>query len=151
MGDGPLFDGRRAALRERQITELNHEAKALIDALVEDLDSTGLFDHEIADQSGTERSHIVRVKARAAHPPQALVAFAIDHSRLRPPRYLVVLNAIGGYEPKPRPPPDVSEVFTAYRDEIRTSFPELDDVLRERVERRLGVVLAPARKPNGEG
>jgi hypothetical protein len=139
-GPLPLFDPRRSPLRERQRSALEVEAEALVDALLEDLASTGLFDNEIADRSGTERAHYARVKAKQAHPPQALVAFGVDHSRLRPPRYLVVLNAIADYEPKPRPPPDVAAVLEAYRDEL--SAMKLDGVLRERVERKLGVVLS---------
>lgn len=141
MGDGPLFDGRRSALRERQLTELEREGKALTDALLEDLDSLGLDDAEIAERAKTDRGHLSRVRSRQAHPPQTLIAFAVDHSRHRPPHYLVALSAVGEYEPKPRPPPDVRAVLEAYRDELADM--KLDEILRDRVERRLGVVLQP--------
>jgi hypothetical protein len=147
---GPLFDPRRSAMRERQRTAVEAEADVLIDALFEDLASTGLQDAEIAERSGTERGHLSRVRAKQAHPPQALIAFAIDHSRHWPPRYLVALNAVADYEPKAKPPPDVSAVFSAYRDEVIAAFPELDAILIQRVERRLGCVLDPRRAAPGE-
>lgn len=141
----PLFDPRRSPLRERQRSAVEVEASALIDALFEDLASTGLQDTEIADRSNTERGHLSRVRAKQAHPPQSLVAFAIDHSRHRPPRYLVALNAVAAYEPKPLPPPDVAAVFEAYRGEVLQAFPELDAIIIGRVEQKLGVVLKPRR------
>jgi len=122
-------------------TETEREGSALVDALLEDLDSSGLMDAEICERTGTDRGHLSRIRAKQAHPSGALVAFAIDHSRIRPPRYLTVACGIGDHEPKPRPPPSVGAVLEAYRDELAASG--LDEHYRERVERRLGVVLAP--------
>jgi hypothetical protein len=146
---GPLFEPRQTQLRARQRLAVEITGDELIDALLEDLASTNLLDTEICERSGTDRGHFSRVKAKQAHPSQALVAFAVDQSRHRPPRYLVAINALADYEPRPRPPPDVGAVLEAYRDELRSKFPELDDVLRGRVERRLGVVLSPS-KTRGE-
>jgi hypothetical protein len=142
---GPLFEQRQTQLRARQRSAIELTGDELIDALLEDLASTNLLDAEICERSGTDRGHFSRVKAKQAHPSQALVAFAIDQTRHRPPRYLVAITALADYEPKPRPPPDVGAVLEAYRDEVRSRFPELDDVLRNRVERRLGVVLSPSK------
>jgi len=140
---GPLFDPRRAPLRERQRSEVEIEGDGLTAALLEDIDSSGYSDVEVCDRSGTDKGHMSRIRAKAAHPPQALVAWAIDHSRHRPPRYLVVACSVADHEPKPRPPPDVSAVLDAYRAELAAGG--LDDHFRERVEKRLGVVLGPTR------
>jgi hypothetical protein len=142
---GPLFEPRQTQIRARQRSVFEGFGVELIDALLEDLASTNLLDAEICEYSGTDRGHFSRVKAKQAHPSQALVAFAIDQSRHRPPRYLVAVTALADYEPKVRPPPDVGAVLEAYREEVRSRFPELDEGIRNRVERRLGVVLSPSK------
>jgi hypothetical protein len=143
--DGPLFEPRQSPLRVRQRSQLELEGEALIDALLEDLATTKLLDTEVCERTGTDRGHFARVRAKQAHPSQALVAFAVDHSRHRPPRYLVVLNSIADYEPKPRPPPDLAAVLDAYRDVVAGMDPDFDALVRAKVERKLGVVLAPAK------
>lgn len=144
-GDQAALFGPAPSYRARTRNVHEEAGAELTDALFEDLASMQLQDAEVCERSGIDRPHFSRVKARQAHPPESLIAFAIGNSRHRPARYLVVSCALGEHEPKPKPPPSVGDVLEAYRAELADM--KLDSLVRERVERRLGVVLAPGHQP----
>lgn len=111
------------------------EGDRIIDALLADLDSTGLTDDEIAERSDIDKAQLSRIRARKAHVPGKLLSWAIDQSRHRPPRFLVACCAAGDHEPKPLPPPEPAAFLAAYQAELAEMG--LEDLLRQRVARRL--------------
>lgn len=140
-GDQVGLFGPAPSYRARTRTVVEGLGDELTDALFEDLASTKLQDAEICERAAIDRPHFSRVKARQAHPPPPLVAWAIGNSRIRPARYLVVACGLADHEPKPKPPPSVADVLEAYRAELADA--RLDEHFKERVERRLNVILAP--------
>jgi hypothetical protein len=110
---------------------------ALLEALLEDIDSTGRTDLEIGDETGVGKSHISRVRQRLAHAPNALVRWATENSRHQPPRYLRVACSFAQYEPKPKPPPDLAERYAVLLEVLRERG---DEHVLQSMERRLGAV-----------
>lgn len=110
----------------------------LIAALAADLDSTGFCDEELEARTGIAAAQLSRIRHGQAHPPGKLIAWAIDQSRHRPPRIVAAICAAGEGEFKPKPPPSVEERHTATLDVLHEMG--IDEVVREKVARKLGVV-----------
>jgi hypothetical protein len=110
----------------------------IVSAVMEDVDSTGYSDERIAELTSVGAAQLSRIRSGQAHVPGSLMAWAIENSRHRPARTLVAVCAAGEGEFKPKPPPSVEERHEAYLAELHDMG--LDDVLREKVARRLGVV-----------
>jgi transcriptional regulator with XRE-family HTH domain len=113
------------------------EGAAIIAALCDDLDSTGLADDEIADRTGIDKAQLSRIRRAQAHPPGRLIAWAIDQSRHRPPRFVVATCAAAEGEFKPRPPPSVEDRHAATLDVLHDMG--IDEVVASKVAQRLGV------------
>ena len=124
----------RGVLRE---TSYELEGEAFTDALVEDLDSTGLTDDEIAERSKVDKAQLSRIRHKQAHAPGKLIAWAIDQSRNRPPHYVAAICTTAEGEFKPRPPPSVEDRHAATLDVLHEMG--IHEVVRERVARKLGV------------
>lgn len=114
------------------------EGESIVSALLEDLDSTGLPDDEIADRVQMEKAQLSRIRHKQAHPPGKLIAWGIEQSRHRPPRVVVAVCATADGEYRPKPPPSVEERHAATLDVLHEMG--IGDVVVERVARRLGVV-----------
>lgn len=114
------------------------EGESIVSALLEDLDSTGLPDDEIADRVQMEKAQLSRIRHKQAHPPGKLIAWGIEQSRHRPPRVVAAVCATADGEYRPKPPPSVEERHAATLDVLHEMG--IGDVVVERVARRLGVV-----------
>jgi transcriptional regulator with XRE-family HTH domain len=108
------------------------EGERLRTALLADLDASGLPDAEIADKVGIDRGQMSRIRQGKAHPPEALVVWAIEHGRLQ---YVRAVCAVAEGEFKPRPPPSPEERLQALEDELAAAG--LAEHFRLRVARRL--------------
>jgi hypothetical protein len=114
------------------------EGDAIVDALMADLDSTGLPDDEIADRVQMEKAQLSRIRHRQAHPPGKLIAWGIEQSRHRPPRVVVAVCATAEGEYRPKPPPSVEDRHAATLDVLHEMG--INDVVLARVAAKLGVV-----------
>lgn len=123
----------RGVIRDRY----EEEGEQIIDALMEDLDSTGRPDEDIADRAGVERAQLARIRQHKMHPPGRLIAWAIDNSRHQPPQVVVAICAAAEGEFKPKPPPSVEDRHAATLDVLHEMG--IAEVVRDRVARRLGV------------
>jgi hypothetical protein len=114
------------------------EGSRIVAGLMEDIDSTGFSDEEIAERTPVGAAQLSRIRTRQAHPPGALIAWAIENSRHRPPHVVVAINDCAGGEFKPRPPPSVEDRHAATLDVLHEMG--IGEVVVERVARKLGVV-----------
>jgi transcriptional regulator with XRE-family HTH domain len=123
----------RGVIRERH----EEEGEQLTAALMKDLDSTGLSDEEIAERTPVGAAQLSRIRSGQAHAPAALIIWAIDNSRIRPPAYATAICGVAEGEFRPKPPPSVEERHAAYLAELHAMG--IDAVVRDRVAKRLGV------------
>lgn len=114
------------------------EGGRIVTALAADLDSTGLSDKEIEERTGVGAAQLSRIRNGQAHPPGALLAWAIEQSRHMPARVLVAICAAGEGEFKPRPPPSVEDRYAATYEVLGEMG--IDEVVLARVARKLGMV-----------
>jgi transcriptional regulator with XRE-family HTH domain len=114
------------------------EGSRIVAGLMEDLDSTGYSDEEIAERTPVGAAQLSRIRTGQAHPPGALIAWAIEQSRHRPPHVVVAICAVAEGEFKPRPPPSVEERHAATLDVLHEMG--IGEVVVERVARKLGAV-----------
>jgi hypothetical protein len=114
------------------------EGDFIVDALMEDLDSTGLSDDELGERTGVEKAQLSRVRQHKAHAPGKLIAWAIDNSRHQPARVVAAVCAAAEGEFRPKPPPSVEDRHAATLDVLHDMG--IVDVVREKVARRLGMV-----------
>jgi hypothetical protein len=113
------------------------EGARIVAGLMEDLDSTGFSDEEIAERTPVGAAQLSRIRTGQAHPPGALVAWGIENSRHRPPRVVVAINGCAGGEFKPKPPPSVEDRHAATLDVLHDMG--IGDVVVAKVAQKLGV------------
>lgn len=113
------------------------EGDHIVDALLDDIDSTGLGDDEVGQRIDMDKAQISRIRQHKAHPPGRMFAWAIDNSRNKPPRVVVAICSAAEGEFKPKPPPSVEERHAATLDVLHEMG--IGEVVRERVARRMGV------------
>ena len=134
VAGAPTQRSFRGVIRE----SYEDEGARIVDALAADLDSTGLSDKEIEERTGVGAAQLSRIRSRQAHPPGALLAWAIENSRHRPARTLVAVCAAGEGEFNPRPPPSVEDRHAATLDVLHEMG--IAEVVAAKVARRLGMV-----------
>ena len=114
------------------------EGSRIVSALAEDLESTGLSDKEIEERTGVGAAQLSRIRNGQAHPPGALLAWAIEQSRHRPAHVVVAVCAVAEGTFTPKPPPSVEERHAATLDVLHEMG--IGDVVVAKVARKLGVV-----------
>lgn len=130
----PVQRSFRGVIRE----SYEDEGARIVQALVADLESTGLSDKEIEERTGVGAAQLSRIRNGQAHPPGALLAWAIEQSRHTPARTLTAVCAAGEGTFTPKPPPDPAEWLAAYR-EVLAEMDILDRV-HAKAARKLGTV-----------
>lgn len=132
VAETPRQRSFRGVLRDRY----EEEGEALTDALMEDLDSTGLADKELEDRTGIAAAQLSRIRQHKAHAPGSLIAWCVENSRHRPARYVAAVCAAAEGEFKPKPPPSVEERHEAMLQVLHEMG--IDAVVREKATALLG-------------
>lgn len=130
----PVQRSFRGVIRE------SHEDEGLriVAALFDDIDSTGFSDDEIEDRTGVAAAQLSRIRHGQAHAPGKLIAWAIEQSRIRPPRVVAAVCAAAEGEFRPKPPPSVEERHAAVLDVLHDMG--IGEVVLGKVARKLGTV-----------